>query len=209
MTQVKIPAKQTRIQIERRQIILEGALEVFSEFGFRGSTLDQISRATGLSKPNIVYYFKSKEEIFVTLMDSLLIKWLDPLHAISIDGDPLNEVLSYVRKKLELSQRYPRESRLFANEMLQGAPHIIDELNGPLKELIDEKSQLITSWMQDGQLLHCDPNHLIISIWATTQHYADFSTQVQAVLGEPHSSDCYTVAEDYLVTLYTRLLAPK
>ena len=48
------------------------------------------------------------------------------------------------------------------------------------------------------------PHHLIFSIWALTQHYADFDAQVRAVLGEGH--DPYTEAQDFLETLFTRLL---
>ena len=44
------------------------------------------------------------------------------------EGDPVAEILNYVRRKLEMSRDFPRESRLFANEMLQGAPHAIDVL---------------------------------------------------------------------------------
>ena len=83
-----------------------------------------------------------------------------------------------------MARDFPRESRLFANEILQGAPHIEDELKGPLKELVDEKAEVIRSWARAGKIAKCDPYHLIFSIWSTTQHYADFDVQVRAVLGQ-------------------------
>ena len=39
-----------------------------------------------------------------------------------------------------MARDYPRESRLFAGEILQGAPHIADVLSGPLKDLVDAKA---------------------------------------------------------------------
>jgi TetR/AcrR family transcriptional regulator len=78
---------------------------------------------------------------------------------------------------------------LFANEVLQGAPHIEDELKGPLKELVDEKAEVIRVWAKAGKIAKCDPYHLIFSIWSTTQHYADFDVQVRAVLGQGQSGE--------------------
>ena len=49
----------TRIQEKNIAAILEAALEVFSQHGFRGATLDQIAKAASLSKPNLLYYFSS------------------------------------------------------------------------------------------------------------------------------------------------------
>lgn len=173
----------TRIQIEKRELILEAALEIFAQHGFRGATIDQIAEAAGMSKPNLLYYFKSKDDIHRTLIQRLLDTWLAPLREIDDIGDPVTELRSYIRRKLEMARDYPRESRLFANEILQGAPRVLPMLEGELKTLVDEKVQVIRGWMRAGKIARTDPYHLIFAIWATTQHYADFDVQVRAVLG--------------------------
>jgi TetR/AcrR family transcriptional regulator len=173
----------TRIQREKREIILDAALEVFSTHGFRGATIDQIAEAAGMSKPNLLYYYRSKEEIHRTLLHRLLDTWLAPLREMNAEGDPLKELRGYIRRKIEMARDYPRESRLFANEMLQGAPRIIEMLTGELKPLVDEKARVLRQWMRSGKLAKTDPYHLIFAIWATTQHYADFDVQVRALLG--------------------------
>ncbi|PIB25130.1 TetR family transcriptional regulator [Amylibacter kogurei] len=176
--------KVTRIQREKTEAILNAALDVFSKHGFRGSTIDMIATNAQLSKPNILYYFDSKETMHAQLLEHLLDTWLEPLEQISPEGDPVDEICGYVQRKLEMARDYPRESRLFANEILQGAPHIIDQLTGPLRTLTDSKALVIQRWIDDGKLAEVDPYHLIFSIWSTTQHYADFDVQVQAVLGD-------------------------
>jgi TetR/AcrR family transcriptional regulator len=181
--------RRTRIQEEKEEQILEAALDVFSMHGFRGATIDQISEVAGMSKPNLLYYFRTKEAVHRALIDRVLFTWLEPLRAFDAEGDPESEIRSYIRRKLEMARDFPRESRLFANEMLQGAPHVEDELKGPLKDLVDEKAQVIRAWIKAGKIAKCDPYHLIFSIWSTTQHYADFDVQVRAVLGEQHSGD--------------------
>ncbi|MGB3280334.1 MAG: TetR family transcriptional regulator C-terminal domain-containing protein [Pseudorhodobacter sp.] len=194
----------TRIQQKNSNTILDAALDVFSASGFRGSTLDQIAEVAGLSKPNLLYYFPSKEAIHLTLLSQLLDTWLDPLRAMDPDGDPLTEIMAYTRKKLEISQNFPRESRLFANEILQGAPHMRAAIEGDLKALVDEKTSVIQAWMDAGKIAPLPPVHLIFSIWALTQHYADFDVQVRAVLGPDH--DPFAEAEAFLEVLFRRLL---
>jgi TetR/AcrR family transcriptional regulator len=205
MTNQTLPVR-TRIQEKNRKSILDAGLKVFSQYGFRGTTVDQIADAAGLSKPNLLYYFPSKEAVHAALLDGLLHTWLDPLHALDPAGDPVAEIQAYVARKLALSRDYPRESRLFANEVLQGAPRIIPALSGELKTLVDEKAAVITAWVNGGQIAPVDPYHLIFSIWALTQHYADFEVQVQAVLG-PDRPDAYLTAGAFLQTLFSRLLA--
>ncbi|KAA3513208.1 TetR family transcriptional regulator C-terminal domain-containing protein [Agrobacterium rosae] len=181
--------KRTRIQEEKEETILEAALDVFSANGFRGTTIDQIAEVAGMSKPNVLYYFRTKEAMHRALIERVLDTWLDPLRAFDATGNPETEIRSYLRRKLEMARDYPRESRLFANEVLQGAPHVEDELKGPLKQLVDEKAEVIRAWAKAGRIAACDPYHLIFSIWATTQHYADFDVQVRSVLGEGNSGE--------------------
>ena len=196
----------SRIQARNSQTILDAALDVFSAHGFRGATLDQIADVAGMSKPNLLYYFASKEAIHTALLSGLLDTWLDPLRDLNPDGDPVTEVMAYVRRKLDLARDYPRESRLFANEMLQGAPRMRQAIETDLKALVDDKARVLTGWMDQGRIARVHPVHLIFSIWALTQHYADFDVQVRAVLGPGH--DPFAEAQDYLETLFTRLLSP-
>lgn len=196
----------TRIQREKTEAILAAALDVFATQGFHGATLDQLAEAAGLSKPNLLYYFASKDAIHRMLLERLLDTWLAPLRALDPNGDPQTEIRDYVRRKLDMARDFPRESRLFAGEMLSGAPRIADQIRGPLKTLVDEKAAVIRAWSRAGRIAEVDPHHLIFSIWAVTQHYADFDTQVRAVLGG--ADDPFPDAARYLSHLFTRALLP-
>jgi len=205
MTQTEqITPKPSRIQQRNRKRILEAALDVFSAHGFRGATLDQIAEAAGLSKPNMLYYFAGKEEIHVTLLNGLMDTWLDPMRQINPKGEALEELLSYVRRKLEMSFQFPRESRLFANEVLQGAPRIGPHFDTGLKPLVEQTVNIIQDWVEAGDIAPVNPRHLIFSIWATTQHYADFEAQVQALSA---NKDIEAEAAEFLDTLYRRMLS--
>ncbi|MEM9708806.1 MAG: TetR family transcriptional regulator C-terminal domain-containing protein [Pseudomonadota bacterium] len=197
----------TRIQAKNQDAILKGALDVFAAEGFKGATLDAIAEAAGLSKPNLLYYFPSKEAIYLALIDTLLDAWLAPLSAIDPGGDPVEEILAYVLRKLDMSRTMPRESRLFANEILQGMPHISATIAGRLKVLVDDQAGLFERWIADGRLAPVEPHHLIFSIWATTQHYADFASQVEALVPGDETAR-FDGARDFLDAFYRRALTP-
>ncbi len=207
LPRAKSAQKPTRIQKEKTSAILNAALEVFSKRGFRGATLDQIADEAGLSKPNLLYYFASKEALHAKLLAGLLEKWLTPLAEIEPNGDPISEICAYIERKLELAEKYPRESRLFANEIIQEAPRTQDVLNGRLKTLVDEKVAVIEGWISEGKIARVDPYHLIFSIWATTQHYSDFDTQIEAMM-EKGYDDRFATAKTFLISMFTKALTP-
>jgi len=203
------PKKATRIQTKNRKVILDAALEVFSAHGFRGSTIDTIAEKAGLSKPNLLYYFRSKQAIYVAVLEDTLEFWLEPLAALDPAGDPLAEIGRYIITKLEMSRRRPAASRLFANEILHGAPAIGAFLNGPLKELVEREAAVISGWVAEGKLTPVEPRHLIMMIWAVTQHYADFDAQVQAVLGPAASKKRFEAAKEAALAVLLEGLRPR
>ena len=202
----KIQGK-TRIQAINEDIILAAALEVFSAYGYRGSTVDQIAARAQMSKPNLLYYFRRKEDIYRALLEKTLVDWLIPLRSLDPDGEPLAEIEKYVRAKMAMSRDNPKASRLFANEMLHGAPAIGDFLAGPMKLLVDDTASIIKAWIAKGQIAAIDPYHLIFTIWAMTQHYADFDIQVRAVLGK--NSNHFADAETTINRLIQDGLRPR
>jgi len=198
--------KPSRIQIENRQRIRDAALGLFATHGFRGTTLDQIAGACGMHKPNLIYYYDSKEAIHIDLLNTLMTEWLSPLDAMDPEGDPLEEILEYIRKKMEMSRLYPRESRLFANEIVQGAPRMLPHLERTLKPLFDQQCKILEDWMAAGKLARMHPAHLIFSIWAVTQHYADFEAQIAVLLpGQDRFADG---ADQFVETMFRKLLTP-
>jgi TetR/AcrR family transcriptional regulator len=199
---------QTRIQRKNRETILEAALDAFSQAGFSGTTLDRIAELSGLSKPNLLYYFPSKEAIHAELLDGLLETWLNPLRALDAGGEPVEEIVAYLLAKLEMARVMPRESRLFAGEIMHGAPRMMATIEGTLRELVEEKAAVIAGWEAEGRLAPVDPYHLIFSIWSSTQHYADFDAQVRGILA-PRGTDHFADAAQFLEAFYRRALTPR
>ena len=183
--------KRTQAVNEKRGIILAAALDTFSLYGIHGTRIEKVAERAGVSKTNLLYYYPSKEALYLAVLQQILDVWLAPLKAFREDLAPLVAIREYIRLKLEVSRDNPQASRLFCLEMLQGAPVLNAKLSGALKALVEEKSAIIAGWIASGKLAPVDPHHLIFMIWASTQHYADFASQVEAVTGKTLQDEAF------------------
>ncbi|MFA3793079.1 HTH-type transcriptional regulator RutR [Aliiglaciecola sp. SL4] len=177
-------SKRTEAKRNKRKVILQAALDLFSSNGVHGTSVEQIAELAEVSKTNLLYYFASKEQLYLDVIQQLLDVWLKPLQGFSPEQDPIEAISSYIEVKLTLSRDNPKESRLFCMEVVQGAPLLFNQLESPLRAIVQAKVEVISGWIEAGKLAPVDPYHLIFSIWATTQHYADFRVQVEAVTGQ-------------------------
>jgi TetR/AcrR family transcriptional regulator len=173
----------------RQTHILAAAERVFAGAGFGGATMAAIALEADLPKANLHYYFGSKQELYRTVLAETLKDWLEPTHVITPEADPKTAIEAYIRAKMALSALRPHASRVFANELLHGAPVIKPLLQTDLRDLVQAKATVIAQWIAAGRMAPVDPVHLFFTIWAATQTYADFEVQVCAVLGQPALTD--------------------
>ncbi|MDB6002151.1 MAG: transcriptional regulator, TetR family [Rhizobacter sp.] len=169
---------------QANEVVILGAGErVFARVGFTGATMAAIAEEAGLPKANIHYYFGNKAELYRAVLSRTLHDWLVPADVITPGADAREALSGYIRAKMALSARRPDASRVFANELLHGAPVLGELLRTDLREMVREKAAVIDGWIAEGRMAPVDSTHLFFTIWAATQTYADFEVQVRAVLG--------------------------
>ena len=174
---------------QKRQQLLSAALDVFSLYGFSGASLDEIAQRADMHKSNIFYYYENKEALYVEVLTTVMQKWLAPLQVLEHDLEPAEAITQYLMQKIEVSRTQPKASKLFALEIIQGAPHILPILKGPLRKLFKRKSKVILNWQEQGKISDkIDAEVLILNLWGITQNYADFSTQIEMVTGKTLSN---------------------
>ena len=184
-------AKKTRIQAMNKEKIIEAATKVFAQYGYRGATVEQIAKKAGMSKPNLLYYYKTKKILYLGVVQGILDTWLGPLQQLNVDQDPEQEICAYIERKIEYSRIYPLASKVFANEMLEGASILKPVLETHLKEIVKKKASVLRKWKKQGKIADIDPYHFIFMIWAVTQTYADFAVQIEAVTGKTLDNDAF------------------
>ena len=186
-------------------LILLAAERVFARAGFSGATMAAIAEGSGLPKANLHYYFGSKDVLYRAVLARFLNDWLVPTHGITQDAEPRAALEQYIRAKMALSAQRPDGSKVFANELLHGAPVVKELLNTELRRLVQDKAAVVQGWIDAGQMAPVDSVHLFFTIWAATQTYADFDAQVCAVLGtETLGAKDHARATEHVVALILR-----
>lgn len=204
-----LESRRERTARAKRVQILDAALDVFSRSGLQGARLEDIADKANISKANLFYYFTTKEAIYLAVLMRTLDEWLTPLRDFTVEGHPVEEIIRYITDKMEHSRAAPAASRLLCLEMLAGAPLLGDLLRGPLKKLVDEKTAVIREWGRSGRIANIDPHHLLFIIWATTQHYADFSVQIETFTGRTLDNPAFAKkALDNILELFLHGLSP-
>lgn len=185
--------------------IITAAERVFAGAGFGGATMAAIALAAGLPKPNLHYYFGSKRALYQAVLERTLREWLAPADTIVADADPRAALEGYIREKMRQSFTRPYASRVWANELLHGAPELRGTLAGTLRPLVRAKAKVIDQWIAAHRMAPVDSTHLFFTIWAATQTYADFEVQICAVLGRASLSEAARAeATEHVVSLILR-----
>lgn len=192
----------SRIQQINQARILDAAEEIFALNGYRGAVLERIAERAGISKANLLYYFKSKKILYQAVLKNTVETWLVPMEALDEADEPAAAFERYIRIKIDLSRAHPFASKVWANELIHGAPHISPYLKRRLKPLMDEKTRIIRRWIKQGKMAPVDPHHLFFIIWAATQTYADFGDQVAIVKGKKRlTKQDFDEAADTITTI--------
>jgi len=174
-------APRTEIRAGNERLILNAAEFIFARHGFRGATMQMIADEAGLPKANLHYYFASKEALYREVVERIFNVWLEAADSFETSGSPAQALSRYIARKMELSRSHPYGSKVWANEVMQGAPIIQDYLETALRDWTDTRIAAIERWIAAGRMRAVDPRWLLYMIWATTQHYADFAHQIETL----------------------------
>ncbi len=183
-------------------LILQAASQEFADKGFAAAKTSDIADKAGLPKPNVYYYFKSKENLYREVLESVIERLLQASARFDENGHPDQVLRNYIRTKIAISRDLPYASKVFASEIMHGAPHLSAERTEQLNNQARHTINCIERWIDQGLMAKVDASHLLFSIWAATQTYADFDWQISVVTGKTSLSDAdYEAAAETIIRL--------
>lgn len=174
--------RRSRIRERNEILIIKAAEAIFAQRGFGAATTAEISQTAGIPKANLHYYFNTKEDLYIRVLENILKTWLVAAEDFNETQDPATALKKYIEEKIELSRISPHSSKIFAKEIISGAPFLEKHLRKEINPWINEKAKICENWIAQGKMQAVDVRHLFFLIWSMTQTYADFSSQMTIVL---------------------------
>ncbi|MDB2420471.1 TetR/AcrR family transcriptional regulator [Paracoccaceae bacterium] len=209
VTQPRSMSKKDR-RLESERMIMVAAEKVFAEAGFGGATMQLIADVAGLPKANLHYYFPTKEALYRRVVQDIFQVWLKAADIFDQASGPVEGIGAYIDAKMEISRRHPAGSKVWASEVMHGAPVIQDYLETTLEQWTNGRITVIQSWIDRGLMAPIDPRHLLYMVWATTQHYADFGHQIETLnSSEPLTDAQWQAATDSVKTIILKGIGAK
>ena len=172
-----------RIRQQNEEIILKAAEDEFARHGFKGTSMNAIALKAGLPKANLHYYFTNKLGLYIAVLSNIIELWDSTFNNLSAEDDPAQALSSYIRAKIEFSRRQPEASRVFATEIISGGACLTEYFTQDYRTWFQGRAAVFQAWIDAGKMDPVDPVHLIFLLWGSTQHYADFATQICRVSG--------------------------
>lgn len=199
------PLRRNEIRQQNETLILQAAEKVFAEAGFGGATMQLIADVAGLPKANLHYYFATKEDLYRRVVQNIFEIWLQAAGSMDRAPGPVEGIGAYIDAKMEISRRHPDGSKVWASDVMHGAPVIQDYLETTLRDWTTGRAALIQRWIDEGKMAPVNPEHLLYMLWATTQHYADFGHQIETLNGgKPLTDAQWRAAKDSVKTMILR-----
>lgn len=162
---------------DRRQQLLETALDVFSNKGFEGATTKEIAAAAGVTEAVIFRHFPNKQALYKAVLAytahaSNLDAWLAESKASMERNDDAGLLRALATNILKGYRKDPRFERMVLFAALEGhaaglAHH--HQVAMPIFELL---RNYIVRRQREGALLGYNPGAIIEAIAGMTQHYA-------------------------------------
>ncbi|AAZ28634.1 MULTISPECIES: TetR/AcrR family transcriptional regulator [Colwellia] len=189
MTSANLIKKTGNIRVKSQVKILSAARTEFVLQGYRGATVQSIADRAELPKANVLYYFKNKENIYHAVLENTLQMWDEGIGDIEQNEGPKVAIEKFIAAKVRMSFKHPEASKIYAMEVIQGAQHLKDYARTYQRQWVREKAKLFQQWIDNGEMVNVDPVHLIFLIWSSTQHYADFDTQILTIMNQADFED--------------------
>ena len=134
---------------DKRRRIIEAAIRVFAEKGFFGARVSEIAEAAGVADGTIYLYFKSKDDILISLFEEKMQDLIDRLSACLAEheGDPEAKVRRYIVEHLTLVAEQPTLMQVLTIELRQSARFIKEYHPKGFRSYLE----LLQSVVEEGQ----------------------------------------------------------
>ncbi|TWW14732.1 TetR/AcrR family transcriptional regulator, partial [Pseudomonas aeruginosa] len=140
-----------KIRQRNLQLILDAACEVFADCGFSAARLSDVAERAGVAKANVLYYYRSKAQLYEAVLDSIVEPLLEASRPFAGDQPPAEALRAYVDNKMRIGAERPHAARVFSCEIMRGAPRLPAARGGRLAAQAARPAARRRPWLAAGR----------------------------------------------------------
>jgi TetR/AcrR family transcriptional regulator len=168
-----------------RSAILRAAENLFAQAGLAGARTEAIAAAAGVNKALLYYYFKSKEDIYLAVLDSHRAAFVDRALKILSQKRPAREVLlEFVSAHFDFISSHRHYPGLFQRSMMGAGPRVAKMMGERIRPMAHKMAALLRRGMRQGEFRSFDVRHTAVSLVGLTVFYFNAAPIIQVVSGE-------------------------
>ena len=186
------------VKAEVRAQIVDVARKIFTRYGFRKTTMDEIARATRKGKSSIYYYFPGKEDIFKAVVEKEAGELQSRLdRTIRVDAPPLEKLKAYIFFRLHHVRTVENFYSALNEESLSHLDFILEIRNNFDREELRLVQEILEEGMKDGsfQLSSSEIGAIAISTMMK-------GLELPLLLNSDHKTDRGELLEDLVRVLF-------
>ena len=157
--------KKARFESEQKNRILNAAVRVFGEKGYKGATIRNIGRAAKVNSALLYYYYENKHTLFTESVRMILGEFLETLATRRRPFSNARERLTYlVDCVFDYYTEHPERMRLMALALSSHSNLFAEALNAIVREKVLVPLDVLREGMDKGELRRMPPIHAWWSI---------------------------------------------
>lgn len=146
------------MSINRKQLILEAATKSFAQFGYKATTMDQVSRLANVGKGTIYTFYKNKEELFSEILDGVLLDMKEAAEDAFDSQLPFFEnVHRAIYRILEFRKTHQLTIKIFQESNEMGTPMVKEGVQKVEAMVLNYIKQKIIVAIDKKEIQPCDP----------------------------------------------------
>ena len=138
---------------DKRERILDAAERIFAQNGFYNARVAEIARSAGVADGTIYLYFKSKDDLLISLFESRMERVNGQLHtAAAAASRPSEKLLAIIRTYLQMVHDFPQVAEVLTVELRQSSKFMKEYSNPRFGEFLKLFAQIIAEGQESGEL---------------------------------------------------------
>lgn len=144
--------------IDRKKLILEAAAKSFSLYGYKATTMDQVAKLANVGKGTIYTFFKTKEELFEEIINSLIAEIRFEVDSVLDDSSSILENVNRVLGRVQVfRESHQLTIKLIQEERDMGTQTVVEAMQRVEQSIIQYMKAIIKKAMRKGEIKSCDP----------------------------------------------------